>query len=385
MTYTKAVMFGLLFQSGSLGCLQCWKRNRFSRKTSHFILWFAPGRKFSTCQVTCSATPNTNSSNVDYSNASTEKEQSAGTRQFVYLPEDFDGVVKAAFESAECARKKGHRLLEIEFPALSSMRLSSADCGAYEVFDANRYHAVQLARMFASRGEQVAICVPDIVEYERIVEKNGDEPWVSSNIRWSVVQSAYEGNPITSIWVKRKKIESLQPQDTVCIIIGISSQELTAVEKLIQQYQSDKLSITFILLNVELDKLRSDLGLLGFPPKALQYRFLCQFLSVYYWRNRSFVKFFSQQPFLLKYEGALFRAYPDSWQVLLQTGDDLYRYRRVASLNKRPTGVEFRQMVTQALVLENSIKDKMSKDWEKSKDVWWEQDEKHSVSQIWKY
>jgi hypothetical protein len=378
-------MQGFLFVSGPLNCFHCAKRKQLKRNTQAFLLG-AAARKRSVhyCQVRNSATSKSRD-NTEYPTVSEDTERNEKSQQFLSLPEDFDSVIRGAFESAQIARQKGHHLIEIEFPALSAMRLSSADCGAYEVFDANRYHAVKLARMFASKGDHVAICVPDGVEYERVVRKNGDEPHITSNIRWSVVQPSYEGNPITSIWVKRKKIEPLQPQDTVCIILGVSCQELKSVEKLIQSCQRDDSPITFILFNVELDKLRSDLGLLGFPSKELQYRFLCRFLSVYYWKSRSFVKFLSQQPFLLKYEGALFRTYPNPWQVLLQTGDELQRYRRIASLDKRPTGVEFRQMITQALVLEPSIKEQISKEWEKSKQVWWEQDEKRSVSEIWKY
>ncbi|EME27804.1 protein low PSII accumulation 3, chloroplastic [Galdieria sulphuraria] len=375
-------MPGFLFINGTSSCFHCRKQGW--KKSTRYFCSVGPKRRYSGCQVTLSATSSSSSrpDHVDSPTISTHKEPNLSSQQFVAPPEDFHSAVRAAFQSAQCAREKGHRLIEIEFPALSTMRLSSADCGAYEVFDANRYHAVQLAKLFASSGDQVAICLPDIVEYERVLEKNGDEPWMYSNIRWSVIQSSYAGNPITSIWVKRKKIEPLQPQDTVCIIVGVSCQELTAVEKLIE---TDNHSTTFVLLNVELDKLRSDLGLLGFPSKSLQYRFLCQFLSAYYWRNRSFVRFLSQPPFVLKYEGALFRAYPEPWQVLLQTGDELQRYRQVACLQRRPTGVQFRKMVTQALVVEDAIKEQISKDENKGKDVWWEQDEKHSISQTWKY
>ncbi|GJQ15143.1 hypothetical protein GpartN1_g6934.t1 [Galdieria partita] len=376
-------MLDLFFIYKSLSCLHCcqygWK------KTANSICVVSPKQRFSHCRITSSTTSSSNTSpdhHEDHPTIPTAKEKTKKLEQFMAPPEDFDSAIEAAYHSAQCAREKGHRMIEIEFPALSGMRLSSADCGAYEVFDANRYHAVQLARMFATSGDQVAICLPDIVEYERVVERNGDEPWISNNIRWSVIQSSYEGNPIASIWIKRKKIEPLQPQDTVCIMIGVSCQELKSVERLCR---GDHHSVTFVLLNVELDKLRSDLGLLGFPSKSLQYNFLCQFLSAYYWRSRSFVRFLSQPPFLLKYEGAMFRAYPEPWQVLLQTGDELQSYRRIACLHKRPTGVQFRQMVTQALVVEDAIKEQISKDWSRAKDVWWEQDEKHSISQTWKY
>lgn len=55
---------------------------------------------------------------------------------------------------------------------------------------------------------------------------------------------------------------------------------------------------------------RSDLGLLGFPPKDLQYRFLSKFKPVYYIRQRDYSKSVNVAPFLINYSGALLRQYP---------------------------------------------------------------------------
>eukprot|EP00871_Galdieria_phlegrea_P001459 jgi/Galph1/2313/GphlegSOOS_G1003.1 len=312
------------------------------------------------------------------------------------LPDDFQTAVTEAFKAAQSAIQRGHRLIEIDFPPLSSIRLSSPDCGAYEVLDANRYHAVQLAKLFATHGEnQVAIGLPDSFEYERVIQMSGsDDPVIFPGVRWTVVKPSYKGSAWTAIWVKREKLIPLQPQENICILIGMSTQELTAVEKLVQ---SDTIQrITFILFNLQLDNCRNDLGLLGFPSKNLHYRFLCQFLPAYYLKSRSFVQFLNQEPFVLKYEGALFRSYPDDWQILLQTGNsntkdtnatttNQYSYRLVEKLKKRPTGVQFRKIVTQALQLKESLRQKLVREQEKkSKEVWWEQDEEKSISQLWK-
>jgi hypothetical protein len=79
-----------------------------------------------------------------------------------------------------------------------------------------------------------------------------------------------------------------------------------------------------VLWNLELDTLRADLGLFGFPGKDLQYRFLCRFLPAFYIRPRDYSKTVPTPPFLINYSGALFRSYPGPWQVMLKQDDGAY-------------------------------------------------------------
>jgi hypothetical protein len=67
--------------------------------------------------------------------------------------------------------------------------------------------------------------------------------------------------------------------------------------------------------NLELDTLRGDLGLPGWPPKTLHLEFLSQLKPAFYVRPRDYSKSVSIAPFIINYSGALFREYPGPWQV----------------------------------------------------------------------
>ncbi|XP_020970307.1 protein LOW PSII ACCUMULATION 3, chloroplastic-like [Arachis ipaensis] len=84
-------------------------------------------------------------------------------------------------------------------------------------------------------------------------------------------------------------------------------------------YISDSFHFGELVLN-----LQCRLGLLGFPPKDLYYRFLSQFTPVFYIRIREYSKTVAIAPYIVNYSGAVFRQYPSPWQVMLKQADGSY-------------------------------------------------------------
>merc|ERR1711869_142309 len=105
--------------------------------------------------------------------------------------------------------------------------------------------------------------------------------------------------------------------------LGSNSSEYNAIElpdirRYHEQYGQDKV---FMLFNLQLETLRADLELIGFPPRSLHIEFFTRFRSIFFLRNRQYSKSVNVPPFLINYSGALFREYPGPWQVMLRQDD----------------------------------------------------------------
>lgn len=147
------------------------------------------------------------------------------------------------------------------------------------------------------------------------------------------------------------------PDTSMYVIIVASAQELPDVEELYEQIRGDRdgdgESPTIVFYNLKLDILRGDLGAPAFPSKDFQDRFLSRVKPVYYLRTRQYSRSISAPPFIMNYQGCIFRSYPGEFQTLLDTGTG--RYRKVVGDNIRPALGLFKEQLTDALREDGAI------------------------------
>lgn len=308
-------------------------------------------------------------------------------------PSSFFQLQQDCLLATQRALKDSHRLLEIEFPPLPASVLELDDVSAYDVAQANLNLAVEFSKGMigvslsddngdseddggeddgedsdgSSTIQNVAILLPDedekCIAIERYSGKSRDqvndetykvEPGV-------IVSSLRRGDPNDDRFLKpeqtflnlfgmgdnssKDRAEAVKPMDNIdmYVIIVASAQELPDVEAL-----SDQLpNVPIVFYNLKLDVLRGDLGAPAFPPKSFQDRFLSKVKPVYYLRTRQYSRSLPSPPFLMNYQGCLFRSYPGQYQTLLDTGTG--SYRRIVGNDIRPGLGEFKEELTQAL------------------------------------
>jgi len=164
------------------------------------------------------------------------------------------------------------------------------------------------------------------------------------------------------------------------LVLNHSTTELPGMRKFVEEVAADR---PVVMWNLELETLRADLGLFGFPPKALHYEFLSQFKSVYFLRLRDYSKSISTAPFLVNYSGALYRKYPSPWQVLLKREDE--RYVCVAEDRVRYTLFDVKEELLRALGLEEeegSVMEFLRRGYKRA--TWWEEDFEKEESKNWR-
>eukprot|EP00544_Gedaniella_sp_CCMP2646_P002637 CAMPEP_0202507380 /NCGR_PEP_ID=MMETSP1361-20130828/51689_1 /ASSEMBLY_ACC=CAM_ASM_000849 /TAXON_ID=210615 /ORGANISM="Staurosira complex sp., Strain CCMP2646" /LENGTH=361 /DNA_ID=CAMNT_0049141495 /DNA_START=185 /DNA_END=1273 /DNA_ORIENTATION=+ len=294
--------------------------------------------------------------------------------------------------AAKLAMADGHLLLEIEFPPLAAKVLEMDDVSAYDVAAANLELAIDFSKNLVQDGggrNKVAILFPDEAELDIAAEKIGTRR-PHPNIEISSLRKSKEGDD--RLFKPEQVFLSLfgggsggtvQKMDDVDVYVCLvaSAQELPDIEEL---HMLDPTK-TIFFYNLKLDVLRGDLGAPAFPGKDFQDRFLSKVKPVYYLRTRQYTRNTPNPPFMVNYQGCLFRSYPGQFQTLLDTG--MGSYRRVLGNDIRPALGEFKEQLTQALREEGVIAEegnalKFLRTGYKTT-TWWEE-ERENASDAWR-
>ncbi|KAL3160873.1 hypothetical protein ABBQ38_009267 [Trebouxia sp. C0009 RCD-2024] len=275
----------------------------------------------------------------------------------VYWPQSFKEITEDAVKAVIAAIEKGHNRLEVEFPPLPTSDTNSRTSDDY--IDANVRLGLSAAGMInAINGKRIHLLVPDRAEYVRSYKMF--KPSLDLSDGMLTMGYLTEGRKgfmggLSKLFGNNENAvaspgEAAAKAD-MYICVNASTVELVDIEKYVAEYVGDK---PIVLWNLELDTLRADLGLLGFPKKDLQYRFLSSFLPAFYIRQREYSKSVAVAPYIMNYAGALFREFPGPWQVMLR--QDNGRYVCVAEDKQRhPLGV-VKQTLMQAMGLDTDKK-----------------------------
>jgi hypothetical protein len=289
-------------------------------------------------------------------------------------------------QAAICARKAlddGEKLIEVEFPPLPLDFLEDSASSARDIADANTRWAVEFAKSFTDLGK-VTIIYPDEAELDSAVqyvdEPGGRDPYTNVSLATIRTDSIRNAQTLDQIIMSvfgatvGGTVEAIK--DTAVYVALVSStQELPDLEKL---HKLDP-SIPIVFFNLRLDILRGDLGLPLFPGRDLHWRFLTRIRPAYLMRSRSFATSLRKPPFIINYSGVLFRAYPEKFQSILNTGDG--KSKTVMTEDERPTNAGFREGLTDALrvsgVTDGELKVAQNL-------VWWEKEMEKEESAKWR-
>lgn len=217
--------------------------------------------------------------------------------------------------------------------------------------DSNIQLAISGAKVIAATGKRVHVLMPDYNEYARAYNMFKAVLQMTENVTLGHVKELDGGmaNPFANLFgSSAPSSKEFSAGADVYLAINLTCVELPALDRytLAACSGNDK---TMVAWNLELDTLRGDLGLLGYPPKELHYRFLSTFKPAFYLRPRDYSKSVGVAPFIVNYSGALFREYPGPWQVMLK--QDSGEYAVIAEDKARYDLGEVKEEMTTAMGL----------------------------------